>query len=84
MTNLMMQQRSHQIPEILQRSADVREIYTTPDSARFTDLLQKYGVKYVAYGDRERSLYGEISVPLSRLSEVFRSGTLRIYDTGIR
>ena len=41
------------------RAEDVRRIYSGRDPAEATRLLQKYGVRYVYVGRRERDSYGE-------------------------
>ena len=41
------------------REEDVAQIYQTDDPVEALGLLQKYGVRYVYVGARERSSYGE-------------------------
>ena len=44
-------------PEIGQRASAIRGFYTDRDSSAAADVIQRYGVKYVIWGDLERRTY---------------------------
>ena len=46
------------------RENDVRDIYTTEDSAELKRLTSKYGLTMVVVGPRERSTYGNIDLAM--------------------
>ena len=70
------------------REQDVLTIYTSPDPEEVRGLLQKYGVRYVYLGHRERSAYGvtglshlaDPSNSNSILETVFRAGNVIVYE----
>ena len=45
------------------RAEDVATIYQTDDPAEAKELLDKYGIRYVYAGRREREKYGESGLP---------------------
>ena len=65
---------------ILEREADVAEIYQTIDSLRFKYLLNKYDIKYIYVGIREKNRYREINLKYQAyLQDVFNSNSVTIY-----
>jgi uncharacterized membrane protein len=42
---------------VTERILDIHEFYTTTETARFTDFLRKYGVRYIILGQLERTVY---------------------------
>lgn len=70
-------------PEIEQRVADVRTIYTTQDPQTAERLLRQYGVRYVVLGDEERQLYSGSAgfhATFGRfMRPAYRSGSTTIY-----
>lgn len=66
--------------EIGSRNDDVRQIYESKDWRLVSELLDRYGVRYVVIGSAERSAYkvAERKFELN-LTKVFESGTNRIY-----
>lgn len=47
--------------EIYERKDDVKIIYTTKDETEFTDLIDKYRVDYIVYGELEKSTYEPVN-----------------------
>ena len=45
--------------EITQRTEDLEIIYTSTDGQEVKNVLNKYGIKYIYSGDRERKSYGQ-------------------------
>ena len=66
------------------RSEDIQTIYTTEDAGEARRLLDKYGVDYVYFGERERQAYGEAGQPKfgEFMDPVFRQGTVTVYRRG--
>ena len=66
------------------RSEDIAAIYTTEDAEEARRLLDKYGVDYVYFGDRERQTYGEAG--LAKFGEfmepAFQQGSVTVYRRG--
>lgn len=61
--------------ELNQRTAHVREIYTSADPVRVKELLRKYQVEYIFVGSQERLKYPEINEGLlMQLGEIVFSG----------
>ncbi len=50
-----------EIDELEQREQDVEQLYTTEDDEVARGLIERYGVKYVVVGDRERIQYPTLS-----------------------
>lgn len=67
------------------RAEDVRQIYAGRDAAEATRLLQKYGVRYVYVGRRERDSYGEAGLTDfgSFMETVFASDGVTVYELPI-
>ena len=66
--------------EIGSRNDDVRQIYESKDWQLVSQLLDRYGVRYVVIGSAERAAYkvAERKFELN-LTKVFESGTNRVY-----
>ena len=66
--------------EIGSRNDDVRQIYESKDWQLVSQLLDRYGVRYVIIGSAERAAYkvAERKFELN-LTKVFESGTNRVY-----
>ena len=65
---------------INKRELHVAEIYQTADSLRRKYLLDKYGIKYIYVGTRERAKYQRLNLESSdRLQQVFHSDTTTLY-----
>jgi len=65
------------------READVKKIYQSTNVVEARSLLQKYSVKYVFVGDKEREKYPDLNEKIfSDLGArvVFESGLTRIYQ----
>jgi uncharacterized membrane protein len=60
------------------RRADVEMIYTTRSESEFSELLDKYDVKYVVIGDLERGKYRLTDSDVERL----RSWLTPVYESG--
>ncbi|HSP94159.1 MAG TPA: DUF2298 domain-containing protein [Thermoanaerobaculia bacterium] len=68
-------------PEIAERAANVKAIYTTPDSRTAAALLRKYGVTYVVVGDLERRSYPDAdSVGTLPFLKPMMSGGTTVYQ----
>ena len=66
---------------INERELHVAEIYQTTDSLRRKYLLDKYGIKYIYVGTRERVKYPKLNLGSSdRLQQVFHSDTTTLYE----
>lgn len=50
--------RGNDVEDLNEKSAQVREIYTSTDEKRVSELLQEYGVSYIFVGSTEREKYG--------------------------
>ncbi len=50
-----------QFREVFKRKEEARTAFTTPDSARRLDILKRYGVRTLVWGQLERAQYGEVS-----------------------
>ncbi len=50
-----------QYEEVFKRKAEARAAFTTPDAAKRLEILRRYGVRYVVWGDLERAQYGQAS-----------------------
>ena len=65
---------------INKRELHVAEIYQTTDSIRRKYLLDKYRIKYIYVGVRERAKYPKLNLESSdRLQQVFYSDTTTLY-----
>ena len=65
---------------IQEREADVAEIYQTMDYLRFKYLLNKYDIKYIYVGIREKTRYQAINLEYrDYLQDVFHSDSVTIY-----
>ena len=66
------------------RSEDIQTIYTTEDAEVARRLLDKYGVDYVYFGERERQAYGEAGQAKfgEFMDAVFRQGSVTVYRRG--
>ena len=65
---------------INERELHVAEIYQTTDSLRRKYLLDKYGIKYIYVGTRERAKYRRLNLEFSDLvQQVFHSDTTTLY-----
>ena len=66
------------------RSEDIQTIYTTEEAEVARRLLDKYGVDYVYFGERERQAYGEAGQAkfAEFMDAVFRQGTVTVYRRG--
>ncbi len=64
------------------RDEDVRRIYTTTDAAEAKALLDKYDVRYIYVGHRERQLYGEDGMSkFERIADVwFAEDDVIVYE----
>jgi uncharacterized membrane protein len=63
------------------RRDEVAEIYRTPDLARASELLDKYDVRYIFVGPRERASYRSAGLAkFEALPSPFRSGDVVIYE----
>lgn len=64
------------------READVAEIYGGRDPVRLRELLARYRVRYVYFGELERAHYGPGAVEwlASQLRPVFRQGAVFIFE----
>lgn len=64
------------------RAAEVAQIYQSQDPAAVRRLLEKYNIRYVYLGNRERASYGVSDLPyLDGLAQpVFRQGGVVIYQ----
>ena len=66
------------------RSDDIQTIYTTEDAGEARRLLDKYGVDYVYFGDRERQAYGEAGRAKfgEFMDTAFERGGVTVYRRG--
>lgn len=65
------------------READVKKIYQSTNIVEARSLLQKYSVKYVFVGDKEREKYPDLNEKIFTdlgAKVVFESGLTRIYQ----
>ncbi|MDP3063655.1 MAG: DUF2298 domain-containing protein [Chloroflexota bacterium] len=63
------------------RRDEVAEIYRTPDLSRANELLDKYNVRYIYVGRRERASYGTAGLTkFEALPSPFHSGDVVIYE----
>jgi uncharacterized membrane protein len=63
------------------RPGEIEILYTTRDWSRAEEILQKYGIRYVVIGPRERETYPVYDVKFEqRLTPVFRQGEVAIYE----
>ena len=64
------------------REQDVAAIYQSDDVDEIRGLLDKYGIRYLYLGHRERAKYGPLDeTKFSRLMQVyFRSGDVTVYE----
>ncbi|HEX8463468.1 MAG TPA: hypothetical protein VF627_02525, partial [Abditibacterium sp.] len=60
-------QASLEWAEVYRRKSEARAIYTSGDSAARRELLRKYRVRYIVFGDLEREQYGADSLEKLRL-----------------
>jgi len=69
-------QRGHTPPELSERDQDLRQLYTTDDSASSEEICAKYNIRYIFLGHIERRLYPDTETKLTNrthLEPVFRS-----------
>ncbi len=71
-----MQQRWDYQETVADRAADVRLIYSTPDSDLALALLRNYGVEYVVVGELERRYYSEVG--LQKFDDLTAQGMMRL------
>lgn len=77
--NHMRQQYSHQLPEVEQRVADIRILYTTNDIQEVRRILRDYGVQYVVMGELEQSAMTPEAKAI--FAQMIEDGELRVvYD----
>ena len=64
------------------RAEEVERIYTTTDPAEAKVLLDKYDVRYIYVGHRERQLYGDTGLPkFEQIADVwFAEGDVVVYE----
>ncbi len=64
------------------REEDVASIYQTINPSEFTNLLDKYDVRYVYLGARERATYGPVDEEkfLHSMRVYFRSGDVVVFE----
>ena len=66
------------------RENDILQIYTSANPEHVETLLEKYNVKYIYVGDRERATYGDININFERFSSLlmplFKEGSVVIYE----
>lgn len=66
--------------EMGSRNEDVKTIYESKDWRRVSELLERYGVRYVVIGSAERSAYTVAEAKFETyLTLVFKSGANRVY-----
>jgi len=70
------------IAEINVRKDDIRNLYSTESDVTFFELLNKYNIKYVVVGGKEREIYeGLNEEKIDKIcQQVFEEGSSRIYD----
>ncbi|MEJ7893950.1 MAG: DUF2298 domain-containing protein [Solirubrobacteraceae bacterium] len=61
------------------RGQDVQTIYTTPDAAVLTELLDRYEVDYAIVGPLERTTYGEPGALVAGAERVFADRGTELY-----
>ena len=68
------------------RHADIKRLFTAADMIDVADIIERYGVNYILYGESERQRYGELGEEkfLDSLPIVCQSGRSRVYFTGRR
>lgn len=68
------------------RHADMKRLFTAANMMDVADIIERYGVHYILYGESERRKYGELGEEkfLGSLPIVCQSGRSRIYYTGLR
>jgi YYY domain-containing protein len=63
------------------RQDDVKLLYSTPDWDVASGILQKYGIRYVYIGERERATYPVYEAKFQQnLTQVFQRGSVTIYE----
>lgn len=64
------------------RAEDVAALYAAPDAAAANAIVQRYGVRYVVLGPRERGKYGVDSLDhlAPALTPAFAHGDVRVYE----
>ena len=64
------------------RRADVAAIYQSNDVGEVRRVLERYGVRYIYWGDREKATYGQEHLDEfdTILKTVFRRGRVTIYE----
>jgi YYY domain-containing protein len=76
-------QRGTERSEVESRRQDVKTIYTSNSVDEISELLKKYGVKYLVWGNLERKTYGERSIFFDnprRFKPVFNSGPVYLFE----
>ncbi len=67
--------------EVLSRGGDIAAIYGTEDPVEACALLQRYGVRFIVVGERERERYGHGAARFAAPARpAFESGGTRLYD----
>jgi uncharacterized membrane protein len=64
------------------RKDDVASLYKSSDAATVAGVLEKYSVRYVVFGPRERAKYGRAGLGMldSMLERAFVKGDVVIYE----
>ena len=64
------------------REEEVADIYQSEDPDRVRQLLEQYGIRYVYFGRREQTTYGDnhLSDYAGFLRTVFQQGGVTIYE----
>lgn len=70
------------IDEINARKEDIKTLYTTTSDVTFFNLIDKYDIKYIVLGDKERERYTDANGEEIKkyFKEVYRSGNSVIYE----
>jgi uncharacterized membrane protein len=62
------------------RQDDIAQLYSTPTWESARAIIQKYNIKYIYIGDRERATYSVQDEKFKRnLAQVFQQGSVTIY-----
>ncbi len=76
-------QRGTERKEVEQRKRDVRSIYLSDSIEEVSEILKKYNVQYVVWGNIERKAYGDKALFLNhpaRFKPVFNSGSVYLFE----
>ncbi len=78
-----MQQRWDARHEVEARVSDVEEMFTTADLSRTSELLEKYRVSYIYFGEQERLYYP--SADMTKFDRMVGHGLELVYENpGVR